>query len=182
MLARRRSSAAKLDADEFIDFTEYPEPEALATKVKEVTGGGTRIARVAVSHQAVYDQAMDWLGFRGRLVCLGVPEGEVMPIAGARAGAMIGNELTVFAIKFGNWLEAKECLNIATRGLVKTQYQLRKMDELTDVSLLECIELSTLMNADLQRDARGQSCWQVRDRSSVMPPALHSIPKLSCIQ
>jgi alcohol dehydrogenase, propanol-preferring len=37
------------------------------------------------------------------------------------------------AIKSGNRLDAKECLEIAARGLVKTHYQLRKMEDLTDI-------------------------------------------------
>ncbi len=40
----------------------------------------------------------------------------------------------VSAIKSGNRQDAKECLDIAARGLVKTHYQLRGMNEVTDVS------------------------------------------------
>jgi propanol-preferring alcohol dehydrogenase len=45
-----------------------------------------------------YAMAVGWLGFRGVLVCLGVPEGEEPPIAGAKVGVMIGNELTIFGM------------------------------------------------------------------------------------
>jgi propanol-preferring alcohol dehydrogenase len=136
-----------LGADAFLDFRKFSDPAELATRIKEITGGGARIVLMCVSHQSVYDQAMNWLGFRGKLVCLGVPEGEVKPIAGAQVGPMINNEGTVFAVKTGNRLDAKECLDIAAAGLVKTHYQLRKMDELTQVCpncTLQGVRLLTL--------------------------------------
>jgi len=40
----------------------------------------------------------------------------------------------VAALKSGNRQDAKECLEIAARGLIKTHYQLRPMDTLTKVS------------------------------------------------
>lgn len=121
-----------LGCDAFLDFTSYS-PADLTSKIKEITGGGARIVLQCSSSVKAYAQAVDWLGFRGTLVCLGVPEGEEEPIGGAKVGPMIGLELTIFAIKSGNRLDAKECLEIAARGLVKTQFQLRKMEELTNV-------------------------------------------------
>jgi D-arabinose 1-dehydrogenase-like Zn-dependent alcohol dehydrogenase len=108
---------------------------------------------------------MGWLGFRGKLVCLGVPEGEVKPIAGALVGPMIGNEGTVFAIKSGNRLEAKEALDIVAAGHVTTHYELRKMDELTQVSLASLnYHEYLLMPTDLRRDARWQASRSRGDR------------------
>ena len=40
----------------------------------------------------------------------------------------------VIALKSGNRLEAKECLEMVGRGLVKTEYKLRPMEDLTKVS------------------------------------------------
>ena len=122
-----------LGAEVFLDFKKFPDPQELANKIKEVTGGGARIVLMTASSQAAYDQSMGWLGFRGTLVCIGVPEGELRPIAGAVVLGMIGNEASVIALKTGNRQEARECLDIVARGLVKTHYQLRKMDELTQV-------------------------------------------------
>jgi alcohol dehydrogenase, propanol-preferring len=39
----------------------------------------------------------------------------------------------IVGIKSGSRQDARECLEIAARGLVKTRYQLRAMDSLTKV-------------------------------------------------
>lgn len=118
-------------ADEFIDFTQFESDEALAAKVKELTQGGARIVLQCTSSPKVYSQAPSWLGFRGTLVCLGIPEkeGSLVPMV----TQMIADELTIMAIKAGNRLDVKECLELAAQGHVKTHYKLRGMDELTEV-------------------------------------------------
>lgn len=130
--ANKEEFCKNLGADVFLDFKKYSQAE-LATAIQEATGGGARVALMCVSTQAAYDQAMAWLGFRGKLVIMGVPEGEPLPIAGAVAGTMINNEAAIFAIKTGNRLEAKESLDIMAAGQVTPHYELRKMEELTQV-------------------------------------------------
>ncbi|KAI8279045.1 hypothetical protein K4K56_012887 [Colletotrichum sp. SAR 10_98] len=120
-----------LGAQEFVDFTSFPTEEDLANEIKRITGGGARIVLMCSSNKKAYIQSPRWLGFRGKLVCLGVPEhsspaiGEVEP--------MLCDELTIFGVKTGNRLEAKECLEIAARGKVKTHFQLRRMRSLTKI-------------------------------------------------
>ena len=48
------------------------------------------------SSNRAYDQAMSFLGFRGTLVCIGVPDWDVVPIGGAIVGPIIGLELNIF--------------------------------------------------------------------------------------
>ncbi len=48
------------------------------------------------SSQRSYDQAMNLLGFRGTLVCLGIPDGKDVPIAGAKVPLMASNEVVIF--------------------------------------------------------------------------------------
>lgn len=83
-----------LGAQEFVDFTSFPTEEDLANEIKRITGGGARIVLMCSSKKKAYIQSPRWLGFRGKLVCLGVPEhsspaiGEVEP--------MLSDELTIF--------------------------------------------------------------------------------------
>jgi propanol-preferring alcohol dehydrogenase len=86
-----------LGIDAFLDFTSYS-PIDLTFKIKEITGGGAKIILQCSSSVKAYAQAVDWLGFRGTLVCLGVPEGEEEPIGGAKVGPMINLELTIFGM------------------------------------------------------------------------------------
>ncbi|GKT89445.1 alcohol dehydrogenase [Colletotrichum tofieldiae] len=118
-----------LGADEFVDFTTYPDEEDLAATVKRMTGGGARIVLMCSSNKKAYVQSPKWLGFRGKLVCLGVPECNSVSIADVES--ILVDELTIFGVKTGNRLEAKECLEIAARGNVKTHFQLRRMKSLT---------------------------------------------------
>jgi propanol-preferring alcohol dehydrogenase len=85
-----------LGADEFVDFTKFTDDASLATEIKKLTGGGARTVLMCSSSTKAYDQAVGWLGFRGTLVCLGVPEGVRVPIGGAIVEPMIAQELTIF--------------------------------------------------------------------------------------
>ncbi|CAO2648771.1 Nn.00g097200.m01.CDS01 [Neocucurbitaria sp. VM-36] len=129
----KKNLCIELGADEFVDFSAYETSENLISTVKELTGGGARLVLMCSSSNKAYAQAIPMLGFRGSLCCLGVPEGENVPIAGAKVTAMIDLELSIFAIKTGNRAEAKEALEIAARGLVKSHFQLRRMEDLTTI-------------------------------------------------
>ncbi|KND90482.1 Alcohol dehydrogenase 2 [Tolypocladium ophioglossoides CBS 100239] len=129
----KKELCCSVGADEFLDFTKFESDSALAAKVKQLTNGGARIALMCASSGKAYAQAMSWLGFRGTLLCLGIPdhEGCLVP----NITAMVTDELRIIATKTGNQLDARECLEIAAQGHVKVRYQIRKMDELTKASL-----------------------------------------------
>lgn len=83
-------------ADAFIDFSKYDTDDQLAAAVKAVTKESAKIVLMCSSSNRAYSQAISFLGFRGTLVCLGVPEGPQLPIAGAKVADLIGLELTIF--------------------------------------------------------------------------------------
>lgn len=75
--AAKESLCRELGADEFVDFTAFVTEGALAARIREVTGGGgARIVLMCAGNSRAYGQAMAWLGFRGTLACLGIPEKE----------------------------------------------------------------------------------------------------------
>lgn len=94
-IGAKREFCEGFGVDAFLDFKMFGEGE-LEERVKDVTGGGARIVLQCSSSVKAYAQAIGWLGFRGVLVCLGVPEGKESPIGGAKVGPMINNELTIF--------------------------------------------------------------------------------------
>ncbi|OBR04738.1 Alcohol dehydrogenase [Colletotrichum higginsianum IMI 349063] len=130
-LGAKEKFCRDLGADEFVDFTTYPTEGGLSAAVKDITGGGARIVLMCSSNKKAYVQAPTWLGFRGKLACLGVPECSSVFIADV--DPLLVDELTIFGVKTGNRLEAKECLEIAARGSVKTHFQLRRMRSLTKI-------------------------------------------------
>ncbi|KAH6871762.1 chaperonin 10-like protein [Thelonectria olida] len=122
----------ELGADHFIDFTQHTS-EDLTAEIHRISGNLVKLVLVCSASKQAYDQAVSFLGFRGVMACIGVPEGPPGPIQGAEVGDFIQKELTMFANKSGNRLEARECLEIASRGLVRTHYQLKTMDQLTEI-------------------------------------------------
>ena len=82
-----------LGADVFLDFAAFDTPKGLEEEIKRVTNGGASIALMCTSSNAAYSQAMSWLGFRGTLACLGIPEKEGCLVP--RVIDMVGNELRI---------------------------------------------------------------------------------------
>ena len=117
-------------AEVFIDHTEGK----VVQEVKNATGGfGAHAAIIVTAANAAYGQAMDLLRFGGRLVCVGIPEGEPKPIAKAWPQTMIAREQSIVAVAVGDRREAIETLDFVARGLVKSHYRVEKMDKLTEV-------------------------------------------------
>ncbi|KAM0277383.1 hypothetical protein ACHAQH_005823 [Verticillium albo-atrum] len=121
----------ELGADEFVDFSAFATDSDLTARIKELTGGGARIALMCSASSKSYGQCMSWLGFRGTVACLGIPEkeGALMP----NIGEMVTHEHRIIATKTGNRLEMKQCLELAAQGRVKTRYALRRMESLTNI-------------------------------------------------
>ncbi|KAF3768110.1 putative alcohol dehydrogenase [Cryphonectria parasitica EP155] len=129
----KEKTVKELGAEVFLDFTAFENDEDLAARVNDVTGGGAQIVMVCTSSPRSYASGMMWLGFRGKLCCLGIPEKEIQPALGVSILLMVAKELTIMSNKSGNRLEALETVEIAARHGIKTQYQLRNMDELTTI-------------------------------------------------
>ncbi|KAJ4381131.1 hypothetical protein N0V86_003478 [Didymella sp. IMI 355093] len=108
--------------------------ESLADAVKNVTGGhGAHAVVVCTAHQGAYDESVNLLRFGGRVVCVGIPEGDMKPIGSANAGIMVAKALQIVGSAVGTRKEAIEAVEFAARGIVKTHYRVEKMDKLTSV-------------------------------------------------
>ena len=82
---------------------------------------------------AAYASGMQLLKFGGTLVCVGLPEGELKPIATAFPQVMIAKEQKIVGSAVGNRREAIETLDLAARGIIKTHFRTAKMEELTSI-------------------------------------------------
>lgn len=117
-------------AELYIDHTQGKAEE----EVKAATGGlGVQAVIVCTAANAAYASAMGLLKFGGRLVCVGLPEGEMKPIATAFPQAMITKALTIVGVAVGDRKEAIETMEMAERGIVKTHFEVKKMHELTNI-------------------------------------------------
>ncbi|KAF2131043.1 alcohol dehydrogenase-like protein [Dothidotthia symphoricarpi CBS 119687] len=105
---------------------------SVADTVKELTGGlGAHAVVVCTANNKAYEQSLDLLRFGGRVVCVGIPEGEPVPFA--LPGVMVGKALTVVGSAVGTRKEAIETMDFAARGIVKTHFRTEKMEKLTEV-------------------------------------------------
>jgi propanol-preferring alcohol dehydrogenase len=120
-------------AEEFIDITKFDD-KTIAEEIKRLTGGlGASAVIVCTASNRAYAQALSFLRYRGTLVCVGMPEGDMVPIGGAFPSTMVGRQHRIVGSALGNQREALEVLDLAARGLVKTHYKIKKMEELTEV-------------------------------------------------
>lgn len=76
---------------------------------------------------------MGLLRFGGTLVCVGLPEGELKPIATAFPQMLVAKAQKIVGIAVGSRKEAIETLDFASRGLIKTHFRTCKMDEVTTI-------------------------------------------------
>jgi alcohol dehydrogenase, propanol-preferring len=118
-------------AEHFIGVDETPDVEAA---VKELTGGlGAHAVLVMTANNAAYATSLDLLRFGGRVVCVGIPEHDPIPIKSALPGVIVAKSLQVVGSAVGTRKEAIDTLNFAARGVVSTHYRVEKMDALTSI-------------------------------------------------
>jgi len=128
-----------LGAEAFFDISKYSRDKEgtakLVEDVKAASSDGLGAAGVVVctASNAAYGQALQMLRFGGTLVCVGVPEGEPVPIAGADPGSMLVQEKRIVGSAVGNRKDAIETMHMAARGIVKTHFTVEPMSKLTDV-------------------------------------------------
>lgn len=100
-------------AEAFIAFDEVPD---VVEAIVQASGGlGVHAAINLTPSMPAYDQGLRCLRFGGRLVAIGIPEGDMQPIASANAQTLIFKELSILGVAVGNRQEAIECLDMMAR-------------------------------------------------------------------
>ncbi|KAJ5454897.1 uncharacterized protein N7458_005853 [Penicillium daleae] len=120
-------------AEHFVDVTKG-DSSSIIEEVKSLTGNlGSHAAIVCAASNDVYTQALQFLRFGGTLVCVGIPEGVSVPIGSAKPSHLIVSQLNITAVSVGNKKDAEAILEMAARGIVKTNYTLEPLENLTDI-------------------------------------------------
>jgi len=108
--------------------------ENMVEAVQALTNGlGAHSVVVCTANNMAYAQSVDLLRFGGRVVCVGIPEGDVVPIKSANPGVMVAKALQIVGSAVGSRKEAIETMEFAARGIVKTHFRTEKMDKLSDI-------------------------------------------------
>jgi len=117
-------------AEVYVDHTTGKAEE----EVKAATGGlGVQAVLVCTAANGAYASGMGLLKFGGTLVCVGLPEGDMQPIATAFPQLMVAKSLNIVGSAVGDRRQAIETLQMAERGIVKTHYKTVGKDKLTEV-------------------------------------------------
>ncbi|KAK3369909.1 alcohol dehydrogenase [Podospora didyma] len=150
-----------LGAESFFDVTKYSNrvdesgSAKLASDVKAATprGMGAHSVIVCTNSNAAYGQALSFLTFGGSVVCVGLPEGDPTPIGGAIPNVMVAQELRIVGSAVGNRRDAIETLDMAARGIVRTQCTMEPMSGLTGVfERMEEMKLQGRVVIDMMRE------------------------------
>lgn len=126
----------------------------LAKDIKAITRGGDGAAAVIVctASNEAYAAAVGLLRFGGKVVCVGVPEGQQVPIPTADPASLISKELSIVGSVVGNRLDAIGTLDMAARGVVVTRYAVEPMSKLNEVfEKMDNMELKGRMIIDLTK-------------------------------
>ncbi|KAF3908803.1 hypothetical protein ABW21_db0208074 [Orbilia brochopaga] len=123
----------RLGADAFLDFKKYSDDE-LADAVKAATGGaGAPVVLVTAGSQKSYDQAIALLRPGGKMICVGIPEGQETPIKGLTASHIATKQKQVIGSAVGNLADTAECLAAAGRGEAKVEVKIMKLEKLGEI-------------------------------------------------
>lgn len=99
--ADKKAFCEGLGADVFVDFADsrfignQGEGGGLEGEVKRASGGGVRAVVACAANMSSYANALGMLGYRGKLICVGVPDGAERPIEGATISKFIGLEISI---------------------------------------------------------------------------------------
>jgi propanol-preferring alcohol dehydrogenase len=135
----KESFVKECGAEAFIDITKHDD-KSIVEEVKKIAGGlGVSAALVCTASNRAYAQAVDFLRFGGTLVCVGVPEGKLEPIASAYPATVVFKQLTISGTAVGNRKDAAEVLDFAARGVVKIHSRVEPLEKLDEVSVNDFI-------------------------------------------
>ena len=108
--------------------------DPMADAVKALTNGlGAHAVVVCTANNNAYAQSLDLLRFGGRVVCVGIPEGDVVPMKSASPGLIVAKSLQIVGSAVGTRKEAIETMDFAARGIIKTRFRTERIENLTDV-------------------------------------------------
>ncbi|KAF8713671.1 Zinc-binding dehydrogenase, partial [Rhizoctonia solani] len=124
----KKALCQRLGAEAFVDFKSSSD---LIEEIKKVADGlGPHAAIVASASSVGYDQALQYLRPGGTLVAVGLPPGAKIE---ADVFWTVVRSITVKGSYVGNREDARQALDIAARGRVKTTYRVEPLGALPAV-------------------------------------------------
>ncbi|KAG8736007.1 alcohol dehydrogenase [Ceratobasidium sp. 414] len=124
----KKALCEKLGAEAFVDFKTSGN---MIEEIKKAADGlGPHAAIVASASSVGYDQALEYLRPGGTLVAVGLPPGAKI---NADVFLTVVRSITVKGSYVGNREDARQALDIAARGRVRTTYRVEPLAKLPEV-------------------------------------------------
>ncbi|KAI8951910.1 alcohol dehydrogenase-like protein [Xylaria longipes] len=128
----KREGVLEAGAEHFVDVTAFDDT-GIGKEVKRLTDIGAAAVVVCTANNRAYAQALSMLRYGGSLVCVGMPEGEQVPIATAFPSFLVAGQYKILGSAVGNRREAIDTLEMARRGVIKMPVRTVGMGELQSV-------------------------------------------------
>ncbi|KAK1926609.1 mannitol-1-phosphate dehydrogenase MPDH1 [Papiliotrema laurentii] len=112
----------------FVDFTK--ESDVPAAVKRAVGEKGAKAAVVAAGVIAPYQQALDYLGFRSTLVCVGLPKDGKFTVD---SNQLVVQSSRIVGSSVGTRADAKRALALVELGKVKVELSVRDLDEVGEI-------------------------------------------------
>ncbi|KAI0064343.1 GroES-like protein [Artomyces pyxidatus] len=126
--AEKKALCLQLGAEKWIDFKETKD---LVKDIKEATGGaGPHAAVVTAASSPAYEQAIDYLREGGTLMVVGLPGTATL---NASIFFTVFKSINILGSYVGNRQDAREALDVASRGKVKCHYAIKDLGALSEV-------------------------------------------------
>ncbi|KAH6907034.1 mannitol-1-phosphate dehydrogenase M1PDH1 [Coprinopsis sp. MPI-PUGE-AT-0042] len=125
---KKKDLVMRLGAEKWIDFKESKD---IIKDIQAATGGGPQAAVITAGDPRPFNQAVMYLRPTGTLVAVGMPGGDAqlsLPIP-----LIIGKSLNIIGSAIGNRQDVAEALEIAARGKVKCEYEVRELEDINKI-------------------------------------------------
>ncbi|GJE85049.1 zinc-dependent alcohol dehydrogenase [Phanerochaete sordida] len=125
--AQKKELVMKLGAEAWVDFRETKD---LVGDIRRATGGeGPHTAVITAATSTAYEQAIDYLRPGGKLMVVGLPARASL---NADIFFTVVKSISILGSYVGNRQDAREALDIASRGKVKCFFELKPLSALKE--------------------------------------------------
>lgn len=125
----KEEATLRLGAETFVDYRLVDDVPAAVNAA--TAGAGVKAAIILAPSEATYNQALQYVGYQGCLVCVGLPHEDVrMAVA---PGLVIHRDIAIRGSMVGTRKDIGEALDYVVRGLVKPDVVVHQPEDIVDI-------------------------------------------------
>ena len=125
----KRQATMRLGAEAFVDYRTEGD---VTSRVLEVTGGtGAKAVLVLAPVESTYNEALRYVAYQGCIVCVGIPHEDVR--MAVPPGMLMHRDVAIRGSMVGTLVDIAEALDYVTRGLVKPDVVVHRMEDIVDI-------------------------------------------------